>query len=153
MSVFEVLDIHIQALAIQFIFFSRNLLRAGFIEIDWQEATRGLLATGLVILSHGQVTRRTPDLATPSPNFHKTPAVGSGGVKNNIKYRIAIVEQNKSNVQLPGPGRPSVSLLQLTGRHFPEHILPTEKKSTPTRQCFICHRKTDEKGKRIRRKT
>ncbi|CAL1269763.1 unnamed protein product [Larinioides sclopetarius] len=77
----------------------------------------------------------------------------AGGAKNNLNYRITIVEQNKPNVQLPGPGRPSVSLLRLTGRHFPEHIPPTGKKSTPTRQCFICCRKTDEKGKRIRRET
>ncbi|GFW31020.1 hypothetical protein TNCV_4522891 [Trichonephila clavipes] len=35
--------------------------------------TRGLLATHLVILSHGQVTRPTPELALPSPNYHTTP--------------------------------------------------------------------------------
>ncbi|CAL1285489.1 unnamed protein product [Larinioides sclopetarius] len=33
--------------------------------------------------------------------------VSAGGAKNNMNYRIAIVEQNKPNVQLPGPGRPS----------------------------------------------
>ncbi|GFW91514.1 hypothetical protein TNCV_3376771 [Trichonephila clavipes] len=33
-------------------------------------ATRGLLATDLVILNHGQVTRTTPELASPSPNYH-----------------------------------------------------------------------------------
>ncbi|GFX98699.1 transposable element Tcb2 transposase [Trichonephila clavipes] len=32
--------------------------------------TRRLLATNLVILNHGQVTRTTPGLASPSPNFH-----------------------------------------------------------------------------------
>ncbi|GFR07825.1 hypothetical protein TNCT_394071 [Trichonephila clavata] len=68
-----------------------------------------------------------------------------------MNYRITIVEQKKPNVQLPGPGRPSVSLLRLTGRNFPEHIPPTEKKSTPTKQCFIRCRKTKEKGMRIRR--
>ncbi|GFU13823.1 hypothetical protein TNCV_940151 [Trichonephila clavipes] len=35
--------------------------------------TRGLLATELVILNHGQVTRTTPELAHPSPNFNTIP--------------------------------------------------------------------------------
>ncbi|PRD33734.1 UNVERIFIED_CONTAM: hypothetical protein NCL1_16760 [Trichonephila clavipes] len=33
----------------------------------------------------------------------------AGGVKNNTNYRVAIAEQNKPNVQLSGPGRPSNS--------------------------------------------
>ncbi|GFT11138.1 hypothetical protein TNCV_1084861 [Trichonephila clavipes] len=36
-------------------------------------ATRGLLATDHVILSHGQVTWTTPELAPSSPNYHTTP--------------------------------------------------------------------------------
>ncbi|GFX31914.1 hypothetical protein TNCV_3408291 [Trichonephila clavipes] len=36
------------------------------------QATRGLLATYLAILNHGQVTMTTPELAPPSPNFHFT---------------------------------------------------------------------------------
>ncbi|GFY61639.1 hypothetical protein TNIN_438921 [Trichonephila inaurata madagascariensis] len=47
------------------------------------------------------------------------------GAKNDI------VEQNNPNVQLPGPGRNTVSLMRLTGRH----ISPMGK--TPTRQCFL----------------
>ncbi|GFV77003.1 hypothetical protein TNCV_690731 [Trichonephila clavipes] len=39
-------------------------------------ATRGLLATDHVILNHGQVTRTTPELAPPSPNYHTTPTGG-----------------------------------------------------------------------------
>ncbi|GFY06804.1 hypothetical protein TNCV_482091 [Trichonephila clavipes] len=35
-------------------------------------STRGLLATDLVILNHAQVTRTTPELAPPSPNYHIT---------------------------------------------------------------------------------
>ncbi|GFU59017.1 transposable element Tcb2 transposase [Trichonephila clavipes] len=42
--------------------------------LGWQvghpTTTGGLLATGLVILNHGQVTRKTPELVPPSPNFH-----------------------------------------------------------------------------------
>ncbi|GFV12117.1 hypothetical protein TNCV_1796041 [Trichonephila clavipes] len=40
------------------------------------KAARGLLATDLVILNHGQVTRTTPETAHPSPNFHTTPTGG-----------------------------------------------------------------------------
>ncbi|GFT56063.1 radial spoke head protein 9 [Trichonephila clavipes] len=36
------------------------------------QAARGLLATDLVILNHGQVTRMTPELAPSSPNHHST---------------------------------------------------------------------------------
>ncbi|GFT75846.1 uncharacterized protein TNCV_851481 [Trichonephila clavipes] len=36
-------------------------------------ATRRLLATDHVILNHGQVTRTTPGLASPSPNYPTTP--------------------------------------------------------------------------------
>ncbi|GFW85384.1 uncharacterized protein TNCV_144291 [Trichonephila clavipes] len=39
-------------------------------------ATRGLLATDHVILNHAQVTWTTPELASPSPNFHTTPTGG-----------------------------------------------------------------------------
>ncbi|GFW77233.1 hypothetical protein TNCV_2726631 [Trichonephila clavipes] len=35
-----------------------------------ETATRGLLATDHVILNHGQVTWTTPELASPSPNYH-----------------------------------------------------------------------------------
>ncbi|GFU78466.1 hypothetical protein TNCV_2300781 [Trichonephila clavipes] len=41
-----------------------------------QSATRGFLATDLVILNHGQVTRMTPEVASPSPNYHTTPTGG-----------------------------------------------------------------------------
>ncbi|GFS57816.1 piggyBac transposable element-derived protein 4 [Trichonephila inaurata madagascariensis] len=56
----------------------------------------------------------------------------AGGEKNNMNYRVAVVEQNKPNVQIPGPGCPSVSLLCLTGRYFPEHIPPKGKNSSST---------------------
>ncbi|GFW11302.1 hypothetical protein TNCV_3808221 [Trichonephila clavipes] len=35
----------------------------------WRWATLGLLATDLVILNYGQVTRTTPELVSPSPNY------------------------------------------------------------------------------------
>ncbi|GBM66184.1 hypothetical protein AVEN_246404-1 [Araneus ventricosus] len=36
----------------------------------------GYFGTDLVILNLGQMTRTTPELAPPSPNFHATPAGG-----------------------------------------------------------------------------
>ncbi|GFT33108.1 hypothetical protein TNCV_1264701 [Trichonephila clavipes] len=38
--------------------------------------TRELLATDLIIQNHGQVTRTTPELALPSPNFYTQPTGG-----------------------------------------------------------------------------
>ncbi|GBM08527.1 hypothetical protein AVEN_69752-1 [Araneus ventricosus] len=40
------------------------------------EATRGSFGTDLVIFNLGQITRTTPELAHPSPNFHAIPAGG-----------------------------------------------------------------------------
>ncbi|GFX63547.1 hypothetical protein TNCV_105541 [Trichonephila clavipes] len=50
------------------------------------------------------------------------------GAKSNMNYRIEIAEQNKPNVQLSGPGHPSISLLRPRGQHFSEHIPRTGKK-------------------------
>ncbi|GFY02521.1 hypothetical protein TNCV_3504011 [Trichonephila clavipes] len=46
----------------------------GVIEVD--ETTQGLLVMDLVILNHGQMTRTSPELAHPSPNFRTTPTGG-----------------------------------------------------------------------------
>ncbi|GFY02008.1 hypothetical protein TNCV_5098691 [Trichonephila clavipes] len=44
------------------------------------KATRGLLATDLGILNHGQVKRTTLELAIPSPTFYTTPTGGRLGL-------------------------------------------------------------------------
>ncbi|GFU82952.1 hypothetical protein TNCV_4254081 [Trichonephila clavipes] len=41
------------------------------------KTTRGLLAMDLAILNLGQVTRMTPELSPPSPNYHTTPTGGA----------------------------------------------------------------------------
>ncbi|KAJ8965446.1 hypothetical protein NQ314_004136 [Rhamnusium bicolor] len=41
----------------------------------------------------------------------------------------------------------------LSGRHFPEYIPETEKKVNPTRQCGVCSRMRDARGKKIRRES
>ncbi|GBL95298.1 hypothetical protein AVEN_149431-1, partial [Araneus ventricosus] len=41
----------------------------------------------------------------------------------------------------------------LTSRHFPDVIPATEKKSNPTRQCTLCSRKRDSRGKPVRKET
>ncbi|GFY12205.1 HTH_Tnp_Tc3_2 domain-containing protein [Trichonephila clavipes] len=38
----------------------------------------GLLVTDMEIFNHGQVTKTTPELMSPSPNYHTTP---TGGVR------------------------------------------------------------------------
>ncbi|GFT24530.1 uncharacterized protein TNCV_3253371 [Trichonephila clavipes] len=40
------------------------------------ETTRALLAMGPQLLNPAQVTRTTPELTTPSPNFHSKPTGG-----------------------------------------------------------------------------
>ncbi|GFT53496.1 hypothetical protein TNCV_3324781 [Trichonephila clavipes] len=56
-----------------------------FGERDASSATRGLLATVLVILNHGQVTRTAPELAPTSPNYHITP---TGGLKSSPQIHL-----------------------------------------------------------------
>ncbi|GFV68129.1 piggyBac transposable element-derived protein 4 [Trichonephila clavipes] len=51
-------------------------------------------------------------------------------------------------------GRPLLKTpLRLTERHFVKFIPPTEKKEKPARKCFICCRKRDSDGKKIRKET
>ncbi|GBM62133.1 hypothetical protein AVEN_207622-1 [Araneus ventricosus] len=53
------------------------MVRFSFVALTYRfEATRGLFWTDLVILNRGQMTRTTPDLELPSPNFHATAAGG-----------------------------------------------------------------------------
>ncbi|GFW11329.1 hypothetical protein TNCV_3808491 [Trichonephila clavipes] len=46
--------------------------RKGILTLHYS-ATPGFWVTDLGILKHGQVTRTTPELETPSLNFHTTP--------------------------------------------------------------------------------
>ncbi|GFT26565.1 hypothetical protein TNCV_3604071 [Trichonephila clavipes] len=46
---------------------------------SYHKAVRGLLAIDLVILYHVQMTRTTPELASPSPYFYPTPTGGRIG--------------------------------------------------------------------------
>ncbi|CAH2001054.1 unnamed protein product [Acanthoscelides obtectus] len=54
----------------------------------------------------------------------------------------------------PRTGRPSTQLtpLRLTGRHFPDLIPATEKKTNPTRQCGICSRVEMNAERRLEKK-
>ncbi|GFW57157.1 hypothetical protein TNCV_540741 [Trichonephila clavipes] len=42
---------------------------------------KGKTAMGFAILNHAQVTRTTPELALPSPNYHTTP-MGPGAFED-----------------------------------------------------------------------
>lgn len=83
----------------------------------------------------------------------------SGGKKSSLVYRLELIqlimEKYHKDEFSCRKGRPSTHLtpLRLTGRHFPEYIPPTEKKQNPTRQCRICCRVRDARGKKIRRET
>ncbi|GBO37013.1 hypothetical protein AVEN_240801-1 [Araneus ventricosus] len=47
-----------------------------YINVPFLKQHEGYFGTDLVILNLGQMTRTTPGLAPPSPNFHATPAGG-----------------------------------------------------------------------------
>ncbi|XP_068122252.1 piggyBac transposable element-derived protein 4-like [Hyperolius riggenbachi] len=54
------------------------------------------------------------------------------------------------------PGRRAsyvVNPVRLTGRHFVEHVPPTERKATPTRMCVVCCSKRGPNGKKVRKET
>ena len=54
------------------------------------------------------------------------------------------------------PGRRSASVgnpERLTGRHFIDHLPPTEKKKEPTRKCVVCCSKRNADGKKVRKET
>ncbi|GFW87109.1 RNA-directed DNA polymerase from mobile element jockey [Trichonephila clavipes] len=60
-------------------------------------AIRGLLATGHVILNHGQVSWMTPELAPPSPNYHTTPTWKEYSLKFTLpRYMAAWVVLDES---------------------------------------------------------
>lgn len=81
------------------------------------------------------------------------------GTMSPLVYRLEIIqkimEKYHSADMKPKPGRPSAAMhpLRLTERHFPEYIPATEKKTNPTRQCAVCSRVRDARGKKIRRES
>ncbi|GBM29908.1 hypothetical protein AVEN_246467-1 [Araneus ventricosus] len=53
-----------------------SVVRLGYINVPFLKQHEGYLGTDLVILNRGQMTRTTPELAPPSPNFRATPTGG-----------------------------------------------------------------------------
>lgn len=82
-----------------------------------------------------------------------------GGQLSSLEYRLKLVEKIMETYHTDNmrqrAGRPSntPNPLRLTERHFPEYIPPTEKKMNPTRQCAMCSRVRDARGKKIRRES
>ena len=76
-----------------------------------------------------------------------------------LKHRIKLIEKIIENYHTPDMaptrGRPSAGEvpLRLSGRHFPDLVPAIEKKTNPTRQCYICSRKRVASGKRVRRES
>jgi hypothetical protein len=77
--------------------------------------------------------------------------------KTPLQYRLCvrqnIIEKHRTQITTPKGGCPgkSASLLQLSGRHFPEQIQPTQKKANPTRKCAMCTQVQDASGEQIHR--
>ncbi|GFY30966.1 piggyBac transposable element-derived protein 4 [Trichonephila clavipes] len=81
-----------------------------------------------------------------------------GGSKSQLQFRLDLVNEMviKYHSESMGSkrGRPLLKTpLQLTERHFVKFIPPTEKREKPARKCFICCRKRDRDGKKIRKET
>ncbi|GFV46086.1 uncharacterized protein TNCV_1256441 [Trichonephila clavipes] len=66
----------------------RKTLKTSY-EMLYTITTRGLLATDHVILNHGQVTWTTPELATPSPNYHTPPTQQEYSLKSTLPRYMA----------------------------------------------------------------
>ncbi|GBN01074.1 hypothetical protein AVEN_3627-1 [Araneus ventricosus] len=79
-------------------------------ELSQSKQHEGYLGTDLVILNLGQMTRTTPDLTPPSPNFRTTPT--GGRLATTYDLRCNRLLQDGSSVELgiePGaflPGSP-----------------------------------------------
>ena len=81
-----------------------------------------------------------------------------GNTMKHLKFRMQLIELLVANHKEASPathGRPGTSLppMKLTARHFPACIPATEKKANPTRVCTVCSRRTDGRGKKIRRES
>ncbi|GFV14236.1 piggyBac transposable element-derived protein 4 [Trichonephila clavipes] len=81
-----------------------------------------------------------------------------GGSKSQLQFRLDLVNEMviKYHSESMGSkrGRPLLKTpLRLTERHFVKFIPPTEKKEKPMRKCFICCRKRDSDGTKIRKET
>ncbi|GFX88353.1 hypothetical protein TNCV_1705731 [Trichonephila clavipes] len=103
------------------------------INIKYKDA-RGLLVTDLVILNHGEVTKTTPELVPPPPEFHTTSmggrlSLGSPAISNNRTIGSVITRLGTKRVkgmQIPTDGQesytnhyPNCPNVQLS----PQHIL------------------------------
>ncbi|GFW33505.1 piggyBac transposable element-derived protein 4 [Trichonephila clavipes] len=81
-----------------------------------------------------------------------------GDSKSQLQFRLDLVNEMviKYHSESMGSkrGRPLLKTpLRLTERHFVKFIPPTENKEKPARKCFICCRKRDSDGKKIRKET
>ncbi|GFY24491.1 piggyBac transposable element-derived protein 4 [Trichonephila clavipes] len=84
--------------------------------------------------------------------------MGKSGSKSQLQFRLDLVNEMviKYHSESMGSkrGRPLLKTpLRLTERHFVKFIPPTENKEKPARKCFICCRKRNSDGKKIRTET
>ncbi|GFX18385.1 piggyBac transposable element-derived protein 4 [Trichonephila clavipes] len=83
----------------------------------------------------------------------------SGGSRSPKQFRMELIEkissENHRDEFSATPGRPSISPSPFTliSGHFPDVIPTIEKKSDPMRQCTLCSRKRDSRGKPVRKDT
>ncbi|GFS93188.1 piggyBac transposable element-derived protein 4 [Trichonephila clavipes] len=84
-------------------------------------------------------------------SVHTAEMIEFADKKKEKKLKPKVVHDNKNT--MGGVDKVDQHLTDYPVARKQKHIPPTGKKSTPTRQRLKCLRKTDEKGKRIRRET
>ncbi|GBM08918.1 PiggyBac transposable element-derived protein 4 [Araneus ventricosus] len=73
----------------------------------------------------------------------------NGGTMSHLDFRLQLVEElAKIYGESKHSSQNTTSSDRLTGRHFPSHIEPTQKKKAPTEIYIVCSQKFNEKGQR-----
>ncbi|GBN34931.1 PiggyBac transposable element-derived protein 4 [Araneus ventricosus] len=78
----------------------------------------------------------------------------NGGTMSHLDFRLHLVEElAKIYGESKRSSQNTTSSDRLTGRHFPSHIQPIQKKKAPTKICFFCSQKFNDKGQWIRKES
>ncbi|GBN75641.1 hypothetical protein AVEN_180804-1 [Araneus ventricosus] len=91
------------------------MTRLGYINVPFSKQHEGYLGTDFVILNSGQMARRTPELALPSPNFCATPTGGRLATTYDLACNRPHTRRIFSGIGVLnlGPSGPEVETLSL----------------------------------------
>ncbi|KAF2879502.1 hypothetical protein ILUMI_26671 [Ignelater luminosus] len=127
--------------------------------LKWKDKKEICLLSSIHGVETVNLQKRGETIPKPKLVHEYNNTMGGSDTKTALEYRMDIVklimEKYHHSEFCSATGRPSVipTPMRLTGRHFPEYIPGTEKKNNPTRQCAMCSRVRDGRGKKIRRES